>query len=105
MLKSMQRRPGLDADERLLAITTLTFDIAVLEIFLPLVSGARVVIAPSETGVTAGRWLNSSRSAGPRFCKPRPVLCECCRRRLARQSMFKDPLRRRSLDGGTRKGT
>ena len=47
MLKSMQRRPGLGAEDRLLAITTLTFDIAVLEIFLPLVCGARVVIAPS----------------------------------------------------------
>ena len=49
MLKSMQRRPGLDAGDTLLAITTLTFDIAVLEIFLPLVCGACVVIAPSET--------------------------------------------------------
>jgi thioesterase domain-containing protein len=49
LLESMQRRPGLDAGDTLLAITTLTFDIAVLEIFLPLVSGACVVIAPSET--------------------------------------------------------
>ena len=45
MLASMQRRPGLGADDRMLAITTLTFDIAALEIFLPLVCGARVVIA------------------------------------------------------------
>ena len=49
MLASMQRRPGLDANDTMLAITTLTFDIAVLEIFLPLVCGACVVIAPSET--------------------------------------------------------
>ena len=49
MLKSMQRRPGLAAEDTLLAITTLTFDIAVLEIFLPLVCGARVVIAPTST--------------------------------------------------------
>ena len=48
MLKSMQRCPGLGTEDRLLAITTLTFDIAVLEIFLPLVCGARVVIAPSS---------------------------------------------------------
>ena len=45
----MQRRPGLGADDTLLAITTPAFDISVLEIFLPLISGARVVIAPGET--------------------------------------------------------
>jgi amino acid adenylation domain-containing protein len=47
MLSSMQRRPGLRAEDRMLALTTLTFDISVLEIFLPLVSGASVVIAPA----------------------------------------------------------
>jgi amino acid adenylation domain-containing protein len=49
MLASMQRRPGLAAADSLLAITTLTFDIAVLEIFLPLACGARVVLADRET--------------------------------------------------------
>lgn len=49
MLASMQRRPGLDAEDTMLAITTLAFDIAVLEIFLPLTCGARVVIAAGET--------------------------------------------------------
>ena len=49
MLAAMQQRPGLAAADRMLAITTLTFDIAVLEIFLPLVCGAGVVIAPSAT--------------------------------------------------------
>ena len=49
MLASMQRRPGLGAEDTMLAITTLTFDIAVLEIFLPLLCGASVVIAASKT--------------------------------------------------------
>ena len=48
-LRSMQRRPGLDPTDTILAITTLAFDIAVLEIFLPLVCGASVVIASTET--------------------------------------------------------
>ncbi len=47
-LSSMQREPGLEADDVLLAITTLSFDIAVLELFLPLLNGARVVIAAAE---------------------------------------------------------
>jgi amino acid adenylation domain-containing protein len=45
LLASMQRRPGVGADDRMLAVTTLTFDIAALEIFLPLVCGARLVLA------------------------------------------------------------
>lgn len=49
MLASMQKRPGLSASDTVLAITTLVFDIAVLEIFLPLIFGARIVVAPSET--------------------------------------------------------
>jgi nonribosomal peptide synthetase DhbF len=49
LLASMQRRPGLGAEDTMLAITTLAFDIAALEIFLPLTRGACVVIAASET--------------------------------------------------------
>ncbi len=47
-LSSMQREPGFAAGERLLAVTTLSFDIAGLELFLPLVSGGTVVVAPKE---------------------------------------------------------
>jgi non-ribosomal peptide synthetase component F len=43
-LHSMAREPGLTADDTLVAITTFSFDIAGLEIFLPLIVGARVVI-------------------------------------------------------------
>jgi len=35
----------------LLAVTTLSFDIAGLELFLPLISGARVVIVSRETAM------------------------------------------------------
>ncbi|PZR74254.1 MAG: non-ribosomal peptide synthetase [Chthoniobacterales bacterium] len=48
-LCSMQRTPGLRRDDVLLAVTTLSFDIAGLELFLPLVTGARVVLASRET--------------------------------------------------------
>ncbi len=44
-LRCMQREPGFSRDDVLLAVTTPSFDIAGLEIFLPLVSGARTVIA------------------------------------------------------------
>ena len=48
-LRSMQREPGFAPDDILLAITTLSFDIAVLEIFLPLITGGTLVIAPRRT--------------------------------------------------------
>ena len=47
-LESMRSEPGLGEKATLLAVTTLSFDIAVLELFLPLVTGASVVIASRE---------------------------------------------------------
>ena len=44
-LRSMQRQPGFGAEDRLLAVTTLSFDVAGLELYLPLVSGGTCVIA------------------------------------------------------------
>ena len=53
-LVGMQAEPGIGADDRLLAVTTLSFDIAVLELMLPLSVGAQVVIADRDTAVDAG---------------------------------------------------
>ena len=47
-LYSMREEPGLSAEDVLLAVTTLSFDIAVLELFLPLIVGAQVEIVPRE---------------------------------------------------------
>ncbi len=52
-LCAMQREPGLTPDDTLLAVTTLSFDIAGLELFLPLITGARVVIASREAAADA----------------------------------------------------
>lgn len=60
---AMQRQPGLSASDRLLAVTTLSFDIAVLELLLPLSVGAEVVVADRETaadGVALAALLASS---------------------------------------------
>lgn len=52
-LLSMKTRPGLSAEDKLLAVTTLCFDIAVLELYLPLVTGACVEIASRELAIDA----------------------------------------------------
>ncbi len=46
-LYSMQKAPGLNADDKLLAVTTISFDIAGLELFLPLLTGAEIIMADS----------------------------------------------------------
>ena len=65
LLLSMQREPGFGSSDVLLAVTTLAFDIAGLEIFLPLLTGGRVAIASRSAtydGVELGRLLETSRA-------------------------------------------
>ncbi|MFD9571928.1 amino acid adenylation domain-containing protein [Streptomyces sp. NPDC059982] len=48
-LATMGRRVPLSPADRWLAVTTVSFDIAALELYLPLVSGAAVVLAGKDT--------------------------------------------------------
>ena len=48
LLCSMRQSLGIGSDDTLLAVTTLSFDIAILELLLPLTIGARVMIANSK---------------------------------------------------------
>ncbi|MEW6742261.1 MAG: amino acid adenylation domain-containing protein [Planctomycetota bacterium] len=62
-LNAMREEPGLTASDVLLAVTTLSFDIAALEIFLPLTVGARVVVASrpvASDGMALARLLDAS---------------------------------------------
>ncbi|MEU6670087.1 amino acid adenylation domain-containing protein [Streptomyces sp. NPDC046727] len=49
LLHSVAREPGITADDVLLAVTSVGFDISMLELFAPLTVGGQVVIAPRET--------------------------------------------------------
>ncbi len=51
-LTSMAREPGLRPEDVLVAVTTLSFDIAVLELQLPLARGATVVIATRDEAMS-----------------------------------------------------
>jgi amino acid adenylation domain-containing protein/non-ribosomal peptide synthase protein (TIGR01720 family) len=48
-LHAMRREPGLTSRDTFLAVTSISFDIAALELFLPLIVGARLVIVSRET--------------------------------------------------------
>ncbi len=56
LLIAMQHQPGLAQNDILLSVTTLAFDIAALELFLPLIAGASIVLASHEV-VTDGTKL------------------------------------------------
>ena len=55
-LCAMQRQPGISPQDVLLAVTTLSFDIAVLELFLPLTVGAQLILA-SQSVAADGEQL------------------------------------------------
>lgn len=62
-LVSMAQQPGMTATDTICAVTTLSFDIAVLELVLPLTVGARVEIADAATaadGVALARLIDTS---------------------------------------------
>ncbi len=48
ILCSLQREPGVTTDDTVLSVTTLSFDIFAQDLLLPLMSGARLVIVPSN---------------------------------------------------------
>ena len=63
-LLSMQGEPGFTAADTLLAVTTLSFDISGLEIYLPLISGGRVVIAGSDDARDPARLMKRIGDSG-----------------------------------------
>ncbi len=73
LLASMQREPGLSADDVLLAVTTLSFDIAVLELYLPLVTGARVVIASRDEVADAHQLSTRMEQTGATVMQATPA--------------------------------
>jgi amino acid adenylation domain-containing protein len=49
LLLSLRHEPGFGADDTICAVTTLSFDVAGVELFLPLITGGRMVIASEAT--------------------------------------------------------
>jgi amino acid adenylation domain-containing protein/non-ribosomal peptide synthase protein (TIGR01720 family) len=47
-LTSMANKPGLTHEDALLAVTAISFDIHTLELYLPLINGAQLIIASRE---------------------------------------------------------
>jgi len=71
-LNSMRQRPGLSEQDILVAVTTLSFDIAGLELFLPLSVGARTVLVGSEIAADGSRLASILKTSGATVLQATP---------------------------------
>jgi len=72
-LTSMSQKPGMTAEDRLLAVTTLSFDIAGLEIYLPLSVGASFEIVSREVSSDGSRLLAKLAKSDPTVMQATPA--------------------------------
>lgn len=60
LVHSMAKKPGISATDKIFSITTISFDAMVMEIFLPLLHGACVVLVDEETRRDANLLLEKA---------------------------------------------
>src|SRR5258708_32492608 len=72
-LSAMAEQPGLDSADVLLSVTTLSFDIAALELYLPLVTGARVELVSGTTAADGARLLERLMGSGATVMQATPA--------------------------------
>jgi amino acid adenylation domain-containing protein len=73
VLTTRAERPGMSASDRLLAVTTLSFDIAGLEIYLPLTQGASLEIVSREVASDGNQLLAKLTGAGATVMQATPA--------------------------------
>lgn len=95
LLAAMSRAPGLTAKDVFFAVTTVSFDIAGLELFLPLMVGARVVIAGREELADGFELLRRIQETGATAMQATPATW-----RLLLEAGFRAPAGFRMLCGG-----
>jgi acyl-coenzyme A synthetase/AMP-(fatty) acid ligase len=94
-LCSVQKLPGLAKSDVLVAVTTLSFDIAGLELWLPLMTGARLVLASRDTVMDGKLLLDLLRKVAATTLQATPTTW-----RLLLQAGFEGGLSFRALCGG-----
>lgn len=72
-LTSMSQRPGMTDGDQLLAVTTLSFDIAGLEIYLPLSLGASLEIVSRDVSSDGNQLLSKLASSGATVMQATPA--------------------------------
>ncbi len=95
LLTSMARTPGLKPTDVFYAVTTISFDIAGLELFLPLITGAKVVIAERDAVIDGFRLLKNLETVGATAMQATPASW-----RLLLEAGFRAPPGFKMLCGG-----
>lgn len=94
-LHSMAQRPGLVADDVLVAVTTLSFDIAVLELMLPLTVGAQIVLATRSQAASGDELAQLLEESGATVMQATPATW-----RLLLAAEWRTPAGFKALCGG-----
>lgn len=94
-LLSMQKEPGMTADDKLLAVTTISFDIAGLELYLPLICGAQLVLSNSSTSKDGRMLLDLVKDEKITFMQATPYTW-----RMMLEAGWESPLPLKILCGG-----
>jgi len=91
----MQKSPGINPDDKLLSITTISFDIAELELFLPLISGAQIIIVDNDVAKDGRKLLEVIKSEQISIVQATPFTW-----RMILQSGWNKPMPIKAFCGG-----
>lgn len=95
LLSSMALEPGISENDRLLSITTISFDIAGLELYLPLIKGATLILADQETARDGRLLLELVKKGNISFLQATPTTWS-----MLLDSGWDEPLPLKALCGG-----
>ena len=73
LLHFTREKPGMSAKDTVVAITTLSFDIAVFELWLPLAVGARILLASKDAGADGALLLDLCKRFGATILQATPA--------------------------------
>ncbi|MBW8684463.1 non-ribosomal peptide synthetase [Chitinophaga rhizophila] len=94
-LIGMLKAPGLDENDRVLALTTISFDISGLELYLPLLAGAEIILTDVQTSRDTRQLMEIVRQRGVTVMQATPATW-----RMMLESAWEGKLPLKALIGG-----
>ena len=95
LLQSVQKQPGIGSNDIMLSITTISFDIAELEMLGPLISGAQIIMVDTDVARDGRALLEIIRADEVSIVQATPFTW-----RMLLQSGWKEPLPVKAFCGG-----
>jgi amino acid adenylation domain-containing protein len=73
LLNHLQYSPGLTSADTLLAVTTICFDTSTVDMYLPLIVGAKIVLVDSQIAADGFQLLSTLKNSGATFMQATPA--------------------------------